>query len=410
MRFAIKHINITPNEPSYLSGQINRIVKHTNVLDPLYATIIVLEQKDQSFALLGFDLLMLDESLVDELRSAISLNTIIPYEQIFTIPSHTHAGPEVLEEGLFGIKLQEVLPGYRESLVEKVKQISIEALSELQDAHCYFTKVELKDLFTNRNDPNKPIDRYLRLIAFKNEVGEIIGSFANLACHPTILGPENTAISSDFFGILRDIIQEQYHFPILISNGAEGDISNRHTRISSDIHEMKRVREKLVAQLPLSLDWVPVEDVLEFFNNKFKFRTFLQKERMQAMINHNDQLLQSESNFDKIKLLNASNTVLKAYLSRPTEGQITIEYNILKLGDLILCFLPMELFSSHYLDLKAKLKHELILVGLSNISIGYLVDKDAYGETYEGMTSPLPWSEIERFLNQLSVDLTHLDN
>ncbi len=410
MRFAIKHINITPTEPSYLSGQINRIVKHTNVLDPLYATIIVLEQEDQIFALLGFDLLMLDERLVDELRSAISLHTKISYEHILTIPSHTHAGPEVLEEGLFGIKLQEVLPGYRESLVEKVKQISIEALSELQDVHCFFTKVELKDLFTNRNDPNKPIDRYLRLIAFKSNNGEILGSFANLACHPTILGPENTAISSDFFGIVRDAIQEQYHFPILISNGAEGDISNRHTRISSDIHEMKRVREKLVALLPLSLDWVPVDDGLIFIKNNFRFETFLQKERMQAMIDHNDHLLQAELNVDKIKLLNASNTVLKAYLSRPTEGQISIEYNILRLGDLILCFLPMELFSRHYLDLKAKLKHELIMIGLSNISIGYLVDKDAYGETYEGMTSPLPWSEIERFLNQLSVDLTHLDN
>lgn len=409
MRFAIKHINITPTEPSYLSGQINRIVKHTNVLDPLYATIIVLEQKDQIFALLGFDLLMLDERLVDELRSAISLHTKIPYEQIFTMPSHTHAGPEVLEEGLFGIKLQDVLPGYRESLVDHVKQISIEALDEIQDVSCHFIKIELKDLFTNRNDPNKPIDRYLRLIAFKDTNGEILGSFGNLACHPTILGPENMSISSDFFGIVRDVIQEQYHFPILISNGAEGDISNRHTRISSDIHEMKRVREKLMVQLPLSLDWMPVEDGLDFFKNNFRFETFLQKERMQAMIEHNDQLLQSESNLDKIKLLNASNTVLKAYLSRPTEGQITIEYNILKLGNLILCFLPMELFSSHYLDLKAMLKHEFILVGLSNISIGYLVDKDAYGETYEGMTSPLPWSEIERFINQLSVDLAHLD-
>ena len=410
MRFAIKHINITPNEPSYLSGQINRIVKHTDVLDPLYATIIVLEQKDQTFALLGFDLLMLDESLVDELRSAISLLTKIPYEHIFTIPSHTHAGPEVLEEGLFDIKLQDVLPGYRESLVDQVKQISIEALDELQDVNCYFTKVELKDLFTNRNDPNKPIDRYLRLIAFKNSSGEILGSFANLACHPTILGPENTSISSDFFGIVRDLIQEHYHFPILISNGAEGDISNRHTRISSDIHEMKRVREKIAAQFPLILDWMPVDDDLSFVQKNFTFKTFLQKERMQAMIDHNDQLLQDESNLDKIKLLNASNTVLKAYLSRPTEGQLSIEYNILKLGDLILCFLPMELFSSHYLSLRSKLKHELIIIGLSNISIGYLVDEDAYGETYEGMTSPLPWSEIERFLNQLKVDLAQLDN
>ena len=69
----------------------------------------------------------------------------------------------------------------------------------------------------------------------------------------------------------------------------------------------------------------------------------------------------------------------------------------------------MELFSSHYLDLKAELNNELIIIGLSNISIGYLVDKEAHGETYEGMTSPLPWSEIERFLNQLSVDLNHLD-
>jgi len=409
LRFAIKKINITPTEPSYLSGQINRIAKHNVVLDPLYATLIVLEQEDQTFALLGFDLLMLDESLVNLMRSAISLHTKIPYKNILFMPSHTHAGPEVLEEGLFGIKLQEVLPGYRESLIEQVKQISIMAFHELQDVHCYFTKVELKDLFTNRNDPNKPIDRYLRLVAFKNNADEIIGSFANIACHPTILGPENTAISSDFFGIVRDAIQDHYHFPILISNGAEGDISNRHTRISSDIHEMQRVREKLKNQFPLSLDWVPVEEGLEFFQNSFTFKTILQKERMQAMIDHNDQLLQSESNLDKIKLLNASNTVLKAYHSRPTEGEIDIEYKILKLGQLILCFLPMELFSSHYLDLKAKMKHELLIIGLSNISIGYLVDKEAYGETYEGMTSPLPWLEIERFLNQIKADLIHLD-
>ena len=410
MRFAIKQIDITPTEPSYLSGQINRIVKHTEVLDPLYATIIVLELKDQIFALLGFDLLMLDESLVDLMRSAVSLYTKIPYGHIFTIPSHTHAGPEVLEEGLFGIKLQDVLPGYRESLVERVKQISIEALDELQDVHCYFTKVELKDVFTNRNNPNKPIDRYLRLIAFKNDQNAIIGSFANIACHPTILGPDNTAISSDFFGVLRDLLQTYYHFPVLVSNGAEGDISNRHTRISSDIHELKRVRVLLAQQVSLNLEWIPIEDASTFVQRSFKFKTFLQKDRMQAMIDHNDHLLQNESDLDKIKLLNASNTVLKAYLSRPTEGEITIEYSILKLDRLIVCFLPMEFFSSHYLDLKARLNNELILVGLSNISIGYLVDKEAYGETYEGMTSPLPWSEIERFLNQLKVDLDDLDD
>lgn len=410
MRFAIKHIDITPTEPAYLSGQINRIVQHTDVLDPLYATALVIEQNDRIFVFLGFDLLMLDERLVVLMRNAIFLHTKIPYEHIFIMPSHTHAGPEILEDGLFGIKLQDVLLGYRESLVDKVKQISFEALHELQDVRCCFTKLELKELFTNRNDPNKRIDRFLRLIAFKNNNGEIMGSFVNLACHPTILGPENTSISSDFFGILREVIQDQYHFPVLMSNGAAGDISNRHTRISSDVSEMNRVREKLKQQLPLSLDWTPVEDGLEFIRYNYTFKTILQKERMHAMIDHNDQLLQAELNVDKIKLLNASNTVLKAYLSRPTEGQISIEYNILKLGSLILCFLPMELFSSHYLDLKSRLKHELILVGLSNISIGYLVDEDAYGESYEGMTSPLSWVEIERFLNQLKVDLAHLDN
>lgn len=409
MRFAIKHIDITPTEPTYLSGQINRIAQHTHVLDPLYATTLVIEQKDQIFVFLGFDLLMLDASLVDLVRSVISFHTKVPYDHIFIMPSHTHAGPEVLNEGLFGIKLQDVLPGYRESLVDKVKQISFEALHELQDVRCCFAKVELKDLFTNRNDPNRAIDRYLRLIAFMNDENEIIGSFINLACHPTILGTENTAISSDFFGVLRDAIEDQYHFPVLISNGAEGDISNRHTRISSDVCEMIRVREILKKQLPTRLDWVPVDDRLSIIQKKFSFKTCLQKERMQWMIEHNNQRLQSETNQDKIKLLNASNTILNVYLSRPTEGLVTIEYNILKFGHLILCFLPMELFSSHYLDLKSRLKHELILVGLSNISIGYLVDKDAYGESYEGMTSPLPWAEIERFLNQLKVDLAHLD-
>ena len=409
MRFAIKQIDITPTEPSFLSGQINRIAKHTNVLDPLFATIIVLEYQDQTFALLGFDLLMLDESLVSLMRSAISLRTLIPYEHIFTMPSHTHAGPEVLEDGLFGIKLQAVLPGYRESLVEKVVDLSIKAIHELQEVHCYFTKIKVHDLFTNRNDPSKPIDRFLRLIVFRTNNGEIIGSFANLACHPTILGPENSAISADFFGIVRDAINDKYHFPVLLSNGAEGDISNRHTRISSDVHELERVRTQFIHQLPDKLDLHPVSDEIDFTQKHFTFNTILQKEAMCTMIEHNNQLLATEMNVDKRKLLDASNTVLKAYLERPSVGTQAIEYSILKLGNVLLCFLPMELFSSHYLKLKAQLRNELIIVGLSNISIGYLVDEEAYGKTYEGMTSPLPWSEIERFLDQLSVDLKQMD-
>lgn len=409
MRFALKHIDITPTEPSYLSGQINRIAKHTDVLDPLYATIIVLEHKDQTFALLGFDLLMLDESLVSLMRSAIASHTNIPFEHIFTMPSHTHAGPEVLEDGLFGIKLQAVLPGYRESLVDAVVQISMDALKKLQEVSCHYAKFELQGLFTNRNDPNKPIDKNLRLLVFKNNQNESVGSFVNLACHPTILGPENTAISSDLFGILRACVEAKYHFPVLISNGAEGDISNRHTRISSDIHELERIRLKLCGQLPNMLALEPIANSIAFTQNHFTFETVLQKEAMQAMIEHNNQLLKDEMHVDKIKLLNASNTVLKAYLSRPRLGSQTIEYSILKLGDILFCFLPMECFSSHYLKLKAQLKDELIIVGLSNISMGYLVDEEAYGKTYEGMTSPLPWSEISRFLDQLGADLKQMD-
>ena len=409
MRFAIKHIDITPSEPSYLSGQINRIAKHTDVLDPLYATIIVLEHQDQTFALLGFDLLMLDESLVSLMRSALTSRINIPYEHIFTIPSHTHAGPEVLEDGLFGIKLQAVLPGYREGLVEKVVDLSIEAMHELQEVSCYSTKIEIDGLFTNRNDPNKPIDNKLRMLVFKNEQDEILGSFLNLACHPTILGPENSAISADLFGVLRACIELKYQFPVLISNGAEGDISNRHTRISSDVHELERVRTQFIYQLPDKLDLHPVLDEVDFTQKHFAFNTVLQKEAMRTMIEHNNHLLATEMNVDKRKLLDASNTVLKAYLDRPREGTQAIEYSILKLGNVLLCFLPMELFSSHYLKLKSQLRNELIIVGLSNISIGYLVDEEAYGKTYEGMTSPLPWSEITRFIDQFSADLKRMD-
>lgn len=409
MKTALYKVDITPQQPSYLSGQINRIARHTAVLDPLFCSALILDLNDERFALIGYDLLMLDESLAEAIRQGVNQATGIPQDHILAMASHTHAGPEVLEDGLFGIQTEAAAdPAYRDFLIKASIQACEQAMDRLQEAGMHITTFEIEGLFTNRNDPKRPIDKTLRAILFRNPQGKPISAFINLACHPTILGPENTAISADLFGVLRSLIETKWGIPVLLSNGAEGDVSNRHTRLTSDVFELRRVSALLQPQIPDKPVTGLLEDSLIFRQKTFTFRTRIDHDSIRDYLVRTDMQLAQVKDADDIKLLKASARVLKDYLNRPELGELPITYSLLRLDRLILAFLPMELFSGHYLKLKAACPLELIVVGLSNTSIGYLVDKEAMGQTYESMTSPIPYPEIERFLKTLILDLREL--
>src|ERR1017187_5087677 len=59
------------------------------------------------------------------------------------------------------------------------------------------------------------------------DTGALMGSIINYACHPTTLGWENTAISPDYIGALRETVEQNTGVPCLFLQGASGDLGPR---------------------------------------------------------------------------------------------------------------------------------------------------------------------------------------
>jgi hypothetical protein len=409
MKVSIVKKIINPINPSYLSGQINRVTKHTGILDDIYCSTIILELDEKKLCLLSYDLLQFDDYLSLRIRNSVSKELGIDIKNILTIPSHTHAAPEVLKDGLFGIKTEsEVSKGYLE-LIETISlEGAIEANQSLEDCTMEYAQCDIEGYYGNRNDKDKSSDKQIRFLLIKNSMN-YLGIVVNLSCHPTILGIQNTLISADLIGAIRKGLEDRYHCPVFMTNGAEGDISNRHYRLSSDQIELKRTAEGILNQIPLELKSNRVEiPYIKVHTKKFVFNCQIDVQHIQAAIDLNEERLINNKSIDSIKLINATNTILYHRLKDKVNPELEIEYSIIDLKSIIILTVPMELFSSLFLILKESINTPILLFGLTNTSIGYCVDSSSYDDTYEGLTSLFIKGEGERFIEHVIEEISQI--
>jgi len=408
MKISIKKMCINPNKPSYLSGQINRIKRHTEILDDLFCTSMIFEYNQSKLCFMMYDLLQFDTVLSNRIRTNISSMIGIEKSSVFTIPSHTHAAPEVLSDGLFGVKTESsVTEGYLDFLVDVSNKTANLANQSLKDVTLSYNEIEIEGYYGNRNNKDAYADKKIRFMQFKHD-NEIVGIFVNLSCHPTILGAKNTLISSDLFGVIRSKLEELYHCPVIMTNGAEGDVSNRHYRITDDSQELIRTGNGILNQIPFPLPTKPmIVTRLNVYPKHFQFNCTIDTKRLNDAIYQNNQLILNTSDSDQLKILNATNTILKHQINQKDLTHCDIEYSLIDFGSILLVTLPLELFSSLYKMIISEIDN-IIIIGLTNTSIGYCVDEISYDNTYEGLTSPLIKGEGERFIRHLVQEIKQI--
>ena len=60
--------------------------------------------------------------------------------------------------------------------------------------------------------------------AVDDSTGETLGTIVNYACHPTTLAWENTLISPDYVGAMRELVEKNTGAPCVFLQGASGDL------------------------------------------------------------------------------------------------------------------------------------------------------------------------------------------
>src|SRR6202011_2606069 len=93
-------------------------------------------------------------------------------------------------------------------------------------AHRDYWDADLKQYVCGYN-PAGPADDTVVVARITAASGGTIATVVNYACHPTTLAWDNTSISPDYVGAMREVIEQATGSPCVFLQGASGDLGPR---------------------------------------------------------------------------------------------------------------------------------------------------------------------------------------
>ena len=243
--FARRMINpdlSNPDRPVYVAGfDQNRVA--TAIHDDLWAVACVLDDGHTRLAVAALDAIGLFHDDVIAVRRQIAPEWSIDYAVVCT--THNHSTPDLM--GLWGpsITRSGVDPGYRAQVIAATAEAIGDAVGALQPARLALHQIAVptENLVTDTRLP-EVYDPDLRVMHFTApDSPTTIGTVVSWANHPETVWGDNTEITADFCGYLRDALERgvvqdgQTLAPglggiHLYVNGAIGGLMTTHPRVT----------------------------------------------------------------------------------------------------------------------------------------------------------------------------------
>ncbi len=218
--------------------------RSTGIHRPLTATALALGADEAAAmeiaprVIIGIDHCLLWTEQMDQLRAAICQAVGLHPDQLLVSFSHTHAAGlmDPTRESLPG---GELIGPYLTYLSDRMADATAEALGKLQPARIVYgaSRCQLaahRDYWdTDRRqfvcgfNPKGEADDTLLVARVETPEGETLGIVVNYACHPTTLAWDNTLISPDYVGAMRELVEGAVEAPCLFLQGASGDLGPR---------------------------------------------------------------------------------------------------------------------------------------------------------------------------------------
>ena len=219
--------------------------RSTGIHRPLTATVLVMQSESggaesKPAVFIAIDHCLLGHRGMNELLDRVSESSGVERNQIVVFFSHTHAA------GLMGYERVdlpggELIPQYLADLADSIADGIRVATDQLQPAVLSYGTARCS-LATNRDFRDETLDRFVcgfnpegqaddtvSVIRVSSETDHsTMATVVNYACHPTTLAWDNTLISPDYPGAMRDIVETATSAPCFFIQGASGDIGPRH--------------------------------------------------------------------------------------------------------------------------------------------------------------------------------------
>ena len=209
--------DVTPPVGLAMSGFVARTSPATGTHDPMTVRALVVGET----ALVTVDVVGLHEDFCAEVRSRCPL----PEEGVVVHATHTHGGPGSMPGRLGGI----VDHSWLEMLTEECVAALAAAMRDRRPATVHAGYGNDPGVARNRRRPEGPVDSAIPLVRMEGLDGRTIAVLVSYACHPVVLGADNTLWTADYPGVVRTELEAQFPGCIaLFATGCAGDANTGH--------------------------------------------------------------------------------------------------------------------------------------------------------------------------------------
>lgn len=232
LQAGIGRVNMTPAIGARLVGFAGRASGCTSIHDDLYATALVLDDGERQIAIVSCDIISLHPDLIRQIRALANEATGIPEANVMLCGTHTHSAPP-------GYATRRPYPtdqAYVSYLPYRIAGAIQLAWNDRAPARLGHASGEATIGINRREvvgpgetilgeNPDGPIDSAVGVLRVDRADGTPLATMVNYTCHPVILGPKSLAISADYVGRTRAIVEAATGSRMLFVQGACGDIN-----------------------------------------------------------------------------------------------------------------------------------------------------------------------------------------
>ena len=348
--------NVTPDPLLPVSGGVGPGNPSTRKEGELTVRALVFEQEGTRVAIVSADFLGFPATLGNKVRAGVKG---IPAENILIGATHTHSAPDCygFPDGKGGTASD---PKYLELVCARMTEAINEAVTRLQPARLKIATGEAKGKIAFNYYADQLYDPRCHVIQALDSTGKPIATLVNYAIHPEVLGSDLGICSPDLIGPLYDRIAAKGGGTGIFMNSAQGGMvtaDNRRPegRESRTWAECQRIGDLLADEAMRIVEPAAEQVSPKLFCAARPVSFPVDSPLMRALVK---------------ELPSAS---------KPTDGKLTTQMNLVNLGNAQILTIPGEALPNIGYYLKRKMRGENnLLFGLTNDAYGYILTKEDY--------------------------------
>nr|WP_238341827.1 alkaline ceramidase [Actinopolymorpha rutila] len=218
-----------------MSGFLARTSPATGTHDPLTVRAVTVD----GTAVVTVDVCGLHEDTCSRIRERLlggdltGAAGLTELTEVVVAATHTHGGPAVVPGRLGG----PVDPGHLRMLEDACVDAVRTALRDARPARLRFGTGADPGVARNRRRPDGPTDPALPVLVWSDEAGATVAVVTAYACHPVVLGADNTLWTADYPGVVRRQLELAHPGAVAVFlTGCCGDANTGHSASASTLH------------------------------------------------------------------------------------------------------------------------------------------------------------------------------